>query len=67
MVGFIYAQTLQGHTAAINVETIVTAVENPAGNSDRKKVVVNTLDGKRLDLDMTAGEFFEMLRRMPNA
>lgn len=61
MVGFIYGITTHGQLAVINVEEICTAVYMRQGNSLRFKVVVNTRDGKQLDLDMTMEDFKERL------
>lgn len=61
MVGFIYGTTTHGQLAVINVEEICTAVSMRQGNSLRFKVVVNTRDGKQLDLDMTMEDFKERL------
>lgn len=57
MVGFIHGETLQGNRAMVDVESIVTVIEDDAGNSDNKKVIVNTRDGKRLELLMSMDEF----------
>lgn len=57
MVGFIYGFTYTGDEAAIiNVEHISSVVNAPT-TSGRKRIRVNTLDGKFLELHMDMDDF----------